>query len=116
MKNKKKSLSDDELRIFINKSDFCSLKVEAFMGETPLEVAEKVMTGSQVVFKIPETDTDFIIVSSIPSTPNFLVRYKSNGQIFKNSAEASLCFVDVVRECLDTFFGEDNNKCLPSAN
>lgn len=103
--------------IKLSRKDFESLDVKVYWGGTPLEVAEIIQSKNQLIFPIPFSDNkSFLVASPIPHTSNFLVRFKNHGQIFKNSAEASLCFVDLVGECLDTFFGEDDNECLLSDN
>ena len=95
-------LSNEEMRKY---------EVVAFMGQTPLEVAESLMQSHQVIFHC-ESLGEWLVVSPMPRSSNFLVRYQNNGQIFKNPAEASLCFVSILEDFIvcDTFGADFQNN------
>tara|TARA_R110000764_G_scaffold54686_1_gene119210 strand:+ start:321 stop:626 length:306 start_codon:yes stop_codon:yes gene_type:complete len=93
--------------IRLSYDDMMKYEIVAFMGQTPLEVAQSLMKNKQVVFNC-ELLKEWLVVCPMPNSSNFLVRYQSNGQIFKNPAEASLCFVSILEDYIvNETFGTD---------
>jgi len=92
--------------IRVSSKELMKYEVVAFMGQTPLEIALKVMDDHQVIFHLEDLDS-WLIVCPFPNSTDYLVRYKNNGHIFKNSGEASLCFLALVHQYLGDSFGFD---------